>query len=94
MNDFIKEHGKEFIRTLVAVVAALTIAAPPAAQVFPTSVGVNRLTCRSISLIQRQIVDKTFIQFADEMRQPASAALDILEVKRLNRRVHIPQGQT
>ena len=32
MNDFIKEHGKEFIRTLVAVVAALTIAAPPAAQ--------------------------------------------------------------
>ena len=32
MTDFITEHGKEFIRTLVAVVAALTIAAPPAAQ--------------------------------------------------------------
>lgn len=32
MNDFIKEHGKDFIRTVVAVVAALTIAAPPAAQ--------------------------------------------------------------
>lgn len=32
MTDFIKEHGKDFIRTVVAVVAALTIAAPPAAQ--------------------------------------------------------------
>lgn len=32
MKEFIKEHGKDFIRTLVAVVAALTIAAPPAAQ--------------------------------------------------------------
>lgn len=32
MNDFIKEHGKEFVRTLVAVVVALSIAAPPVAQ--------------------------------------------------------------
>ena len=32
MNDFIKEHGKEFVRTVVAVVAALSIAAPPVAQ--------------------------------------------------------------
>lgn len=32
MTDFIKEHGKDFIKTVVAVVAALTIAAPPAAQ--------------------------------------------------------------
>ena len=32
MQDFIKAHGKEFIRTLTAVVAALAIAAPPAAQ--------------------------------------------------------------
>ncbi len=32
MQDFIKEHGKEFIRTLTAVVVALAIAAPPAAQ--------------------------------------------------------------
>ena len=35
MQDFIKAHGKEFIRTLTAVVAALAIAAPPAAQVSP-----------------------------------------------------------
>ncbi len=32
MNEFIQQHGKEFIRTLVAVVAALSIAAPPLAQ--------------------------------------------------------------
>lgn len=32
MQEFIKAHGKEFIRTLTAVVAALAIAAPPAAQ--------------------------------------------------------------
>ena len=32
MEDFIKKHGKEFIRTFTAVVAALVIAAPPAAQ--------------------------------------------------------------
>lgn len=31
MQAFIKAHGKEFIRTLTAVVAALAIA-PPAAQ--------------------------------------------------------------
>lgn len=30
MNDFIKAHGKEFIRTVTAVVAALLIVAPPA----------------------------------------------------------------
>lgn len=28
MNDFIKEHGKEFIRTVVAVMAAIAIVAP------------------------------------------------------------------
>ena len=32
MQDFIKEHGKEFTRTLTAVIVALAIAAPPAAQ--------------------------------------------------------------
>lgn len=32
MQDFIKAHGKEFIRTVTAVVAALVIVAPPAAQ--------------------------------------------------------------
>ena len=32
MQDFIKEHGKQFIRTFTAVVAALAIVAPPAAQ--------------------------------------------------------------
>lgn len=32
MQEFIQKHGKEFIRTFTAVVAALVIVAPPAAQ--------------------------------------------------------------
>ena len=30
--DFIKEHGQDMVKTFVAVVAALSIAAPPVAQ--------------------------------------------------------------
>lgn len=40
---------------------------------------------------EREVAQELFVQGADEMRQQAPAALDIFEVQRLHRRVHITQ---
>ena len=54
MTEFIKEHGADFIKTVVAVVAALSIAAPPVAQFIDD-------TCVSIE----EVIEHTGGQDAD-----------------------------
>lgn len=54
MMDFIKEHGQDMVKTFVAVVAALSIAAPPVAQFIDD-------TCVSIE----EVIEHTGGQDAD-----------------------------